>query len=197
MPVKDFEDDHGAVHHLAADLLLQVEGLRRGDLVVDQDDVGGLLLPHQPQLLPLPGPEVRRRVKAWALLREHADHLEPQRLRELAQLGQRCIELLVAHAGQLHGRYDGAGRLLVDLLHRHAWSLSGKPLNTDASHPLRCNLNIICWSPRSASSRSIRFHSENRSQSAVIVPARLSVPFEAIRNALLQKICGMPFCGCM
>jgi hypothetical protein len=33
----------------------------------------------------------------------------------------------------------------------------------------------------------MRFHSKNRSQSAVIVPTRLSVPFEAIRNALYQK----------
>ena len=50
---------------------------------------------------------------------------------------------------------------------------------------------------RGSSSRSMRFHSKNRSQSAVIVPTRLSVPFEAIRNALYQKSCGMPFCGCL
>ena len=37
--MKDFEDDHGAVHYLAADLLLKVARLRGGNLVVDQDDV--------------------------------------------------------------------------------------------------------------------------------------------------------------
>ena len=35
--VEDLEDDHGAVHHLAADLLLEVARLRGGDLVVDED----------------------------------------------------------------------------------------------------------------------------------------------------------------
>jgi len=50
---------------------------------------------------------------------------------------------------------------------------------------------------RGSSSRSMRFHSENRSQSAVIVPTRLSVLFEAISNALNQKRCGIPFCACL
>jgi hypothetical protein len=50
---------------------------------------------------------------------------------------------------------------------------------------------------RGSSSFSTRFHSKNRSQSAVIVPTRLCVPFEAIRKALYQKSCGTPFCGCL
>src|SRR5207245_3676727 len=62
-----------------------------------------------------------------ALLREFADDLEPQRLRELAQLGQRCIELGIAHAGPLHGRHDGARPLLAGFLH-HARSVSGQRL---------------------------------------------------------------------
>src|SRR6266705_3409602 len=41
----------------------QVELLRGRDLVVDEDHAGGLLLPHQPQLLPLPGSEIRRRAE--------------------------------------------------------------------------------------------------------------------------------------
>ena len=60
------------------------------------------------QLLALADAEVRRRVEPGALLRERADHLEAQRLRELAQLGERRLELDVAHAGQLHGRHEGA-----------------------------------------------------------------------------------------
>ena len=37
---------------------------------------------------------------------------------------------------------------------------------------------------RGSSSRSMRFHSKNRSQSAVSEPTRLSVPFEAMSSAL-------------
>ncbi len=37
--MEDLEDHHRAVHHLAADLLLEVAGLRGRDLVVDEDDV--------------------------------------------------------------------------------------------------------------------------------------------------------------
>ena len=85
--------------------------------MVDEDDVDGVLLPHEAQLLALAFSEVRRRVEPGALLREPADDLESQRLRELAQLGQRRLELDVAHAGPLHGRDDGALRLLVDILH--------------------------------------------------------------------------------
>ena len=38
--VKDLEDHHGAVHHLAADLVLEVARLRRRDLVVHQHEIG-------------------------------------------------------------------------------------------------------------------------------------------------------------
>ena len=44
---------------------------------------------------------------------------------------------------------------------------------------------------RGSSSRSIRFHSKKRSQSAVSEPTRLSVPLEAMSSALYQKSCGM------
>src|SRR5438552_19032365 len=55
----------------------QVELLRGGNLVVDEDDVHRLLLAHEAQLLPLPGSEVRPRLEPRALLREPADDLEP------------------------------------------------------------------------------------------------------------------------
>src|SRR5438876_739237 len=70
VPVKDFEDYQRAVHHLAADLLREVELLRGRNLVVDEDDVHGVLLTQEAQLLPLPGPEIRPRLDPRALLRE-------------------------------------------------------------------------------------------------------------------------------
>jgi hypothetical protein len=39
--VEDLEDDHGAVHHRAAGLHLEVAGLGGRDLVVDQDGLDG------------------------------------------------------------------------------------------------------------------------------------------------------------
>ena len=44
---------------------------------------------------------------------------------------------------------------------------------------------------RGSSSRSTRFHSKNRSQSAVSEPTRLSVPLLAIISALNQKSWGI------
>jgi hypothetical protein len=44
---------------------------------------------------------------------------------------------------------------------------------------------------RGSSSRSMRFHSKNRSQSAVSEPMRLSVPFEAMSSALNQNNAGI------
>ena len=44
---------------------------------------------------------------------------------------------------------------------------------------------------RGSSSRSMRFHSKNRSQSAVSEPTRLSVPFEAMSSALNQNSAGI------
>src|SRR5262249_9282007 len=51
--------------------------------------------------------------------------------------------------------------------------------------------------PPGLSSRSIRFHSVNRSQSAASEPTRLSLPFEAIISALYQNRAGIPFCRCL
>jgi hypothetical protein len=104
--VEDLEDHHGAVHDLAADFLLEVARLRGRDLVVDEDEVG--ILGDAAQLLPLAGAEVRRDVEFGPLLRERADDLEAQRFRELAQLGQRGVELDVAYAGQLYRGHDRA-----------------------------------------------------------------------------------------
>src|SRR5947207_781172 len=47
---------------------------------------------------------------------------------------------------------------------------------------------------RGSSSLSMRLHSDIRSQSAVIDPTRLAVPFEAMMSALYQNNAGTPFC---
>jgi hypothetical protein len=44
---------------------------------------------------------------------------------------------------------------------------------------------------RGSSSRSTRFHSKKRSQSAVSEPTRLSVPLLPMSSALNQKSCGI------
>ena|SRR5882672_4214423 len=84
-------------------------------------------------------PKVRRRVEPGALLRERADHLEPQRLRELAQLRQRRLELGVAHAGELHRRHDGAGWFLAGFF-------QGESIATDpapgSNSPPRIFMNV-------------------------------------------------------
>src|SRR4029077_15076394 len=101
-------------------------------------------LAQEAQLLPLPRPEIRRRVEPGALLRERPDHHEPQRLRKLPQLRQRRLELHVAHAGQLHRRHDGARRTLAGFFQLdsigtdHALGSSSPPrifMNVDLPQP--------------------------------------------------------------
>ena len=55
-------------------------------------------LAQEAQLLALAGSEVRRRVESRPVLGERGDDLEAERLRELAQLGERGVELDVADA---------------------------------------------------------------------------------------------------
>ena len=50
---------------------------------------------------------------------------------------------------------------------------------------------------RGSSSRSMRFHSKKRSQSAVSEPTRLSVPLLAISSALNTNKAGTPFSACL
>jgi hypothetical protein len=50
---------------------------------------------------------------------------------------------------------------------------------------------------RGSSSRSMRFQSKKRPQSAVSEPTLASVPFEAMSSALKAKSWGAPFCGCL
>jgi hypothetical protein len=109
--VEDFEDDHGAVHHLAAGLLLQVARLRGRDLVVDEDgvDAAGVRVgsgmarrlegaghrfhvDERLDFLALAGAQVGRGVEAGTLLGEGGDDLEAQRLGQVAQFGQRGLE---------------------------------------------------------------------------------------------------------
>jgi hypothetical protein len=84
-PVEDLQDHHGAVHHLGAHLLRQVERLRGRNLVIDQHDFGAVFEDFLFEFFPLAGAEVGRGLEAGALLGERVDDLEAERLRELAQ----------------------------------------------------------------------------------------------------------------
>jgi hypothetical protein len=114
--VEDFEDDHGAVHHLAADFLFQVARLRGRDFVVDQDGVDacrprdrrrraaagleaagqGFAIDEGADLLALAAAEVGAGIEAGALLGEGGGDRVAQGLGQVAQLGQRGFELGVA-----------------------------------------------------------------------------------------------------
>ena len=110
--MEDFENDHGAIHDLAADLLFEVARLRRRYFMVDENDLdvaltaadGGQrrLLPaavaactvHEgAYLLPLTDAQIGCGVEAGTLLHEGLNHLETQRLGQFAQLGERRLEL--------------------------------------------------------------------------------------------------------
>ena len=78
--------------------------------MVEEDQLGRAFLAQEAQLLALAGAEVRRLVETGALLREGGDDLEAERLGELAQLGERGLELEVLHAGELYRRHDGTLR---------------------------------------------------------------------------------------
>ena len=128
--VEDLEDDHGAVHHLAAGLQLEIARLRGRDLVVDQQrldragarhgvgrcgleaGLGGHELAH---LLALADPQIAVGVEAGALLGEGVHHAVAERLRQLAQFGERGFELGVADVGALHRGDDGLARFVGEV----------------------------------------------------------------------------------
>jgi hypothetical protein len=85
---------------------------------------GRLGLPHEARTLAFPVAKVRRRIKFGALLRKRTHDHETQGLRELAQLGQRCLEFDIAYARQLNGRNDCALPLIFCFLQHGARSLS-------------------------------------------------------------------------
>jgi len=97
--VKDLEDDHGAVHDLAARLQLEVARLRGRDLVIDQQRLDRACARHRGQrrrfkarlgsdevayFLALANAQVTRGVKTGALLRKGLDNPVAQRLRQFA-----------------------------------------------------------------------------------------------------------------
>ena len=86
----------------------RLQRLRRRDLVVDQDELGAAFLDLALSSSRLPVPKYAAASKLGALLREGVDHLEAERLRELAQLGERSVELGVADARSLDRGDDRA-----------------------------------------------------------------------------------------
>lgn len=116
--VEDLEDDHGPVHHLAAQFHLQVARLGRRQFVIHQDDLDlpAVIAIHEvTHLLPLADAQISRRIKTGALLDEGVHHLQAQRLGQLAQLGQRRLELEIADSGQLDRGNHGVYGLFLDV----------------------------------------------------------------------------------
>ena len=129
--VKDLQDDHGAVHDLAAHGFFQIACLRWRDVVVDQQHgdavglrIGGvarsviwrgtdMALDVLADLLAFAHAEISRGVEAGALLHEHVDDLVTQGLGQIAQFGQRRFEFDVADLGQLNCGNDGVEGLVV------------------------------------------------------------------------------------
>ncbi len=118
--MEDLEDHLRAIEDVDTHLLLEVARLRRRQLVVDEQEVAQRRLgraDHGLQLFALAAAEVGAAVEGSALLRDRVDDGDAERARELAQLGQRALELLVGYIGQLHGSDDGALRLVFGVEH--------------------------------------------------------------------------------
>src|SRR6185369_10076821 len=86
--VENLEDDHGAVHHLAADLDFEIARLRRRNLMIDEDgvdfaraeaggfDITGFVVHEVVNFLALADAQIGRRIEAGTLLDEGADDFE-------------------------------------------------------------------------------------------------------------------------
>jgi len=119
MPVKDFEDHHGAVHHLAAELLLEVE-VCEGEIswsmrTMSTGSSWFSTSSRSSSRLPVPKYAAESNLARFCVNLPTTSN--PSVFRELAQLRERGVELDVADAGLLHRRHDGAGPLLVEFLH--------------------------------------------------------------------------------
>ncbi len=168
--VEDFEDDHGAVHHLAADFLFEVARLRGRDFMVDENGVDlagvgigggvqrllegagrGFAIDKGAHLLAFAFAQIGRGIEAGALLGEGGGDLVAQRLGQVAQLGQRGLELDVAYVRQLHGRDDGGPGLLFDFfLHAGRAALRGR----SRSVPVIAMPAGMAWRGSAATGRS-------------------------------------------
>jgi hypothetical protein len=88
VPGEDVEDERGAVDDRHLELLLEVALLARRELVVAHDHVRVGRLGRRLDLEQLARAEVRVRVRLRAMLHVLADHDDPGRAQQLAQLGQ-------------------------------------------------------------------------------------------------------------
>ena len=128
----------------------------------------------------LPAPETAQRPYGTA---------SRQRLQALAPVGS-----VVTLRPQTIDKY---GRTVAEMF-RNGQNVNLAMVSSGQAYPLRgpaATPTGSIWAPAMApptsSSLAIRFHSKNRSQSALSEPMRLAVPLEAIRKALLQNSCGM------
>ena len=127
------KDDHGSVHHLTANFLLEVARLRWRNLVINKKDsnlaatsvdrrlrqfvelkVRRFIIHKAADFLALANAQIGRLVETGTLLHKGVHNPVTQRFREFSQLGQRRLELDVVHARQLNGGYNGAWGLLLD-----------------------------------------------------------------------------------
>ena len=83
---EDVEDHLRTVEHLGLEFAFEVAGLGRGEIVVEDDDVGIVMLDEHRQFGDLAAPEVGGLVGPFASLRQLRDHLRSGRLGEAAEL---------------------------------------------------------------------------------------------------------------
>jgi hypothetical protein len=95
---EDIEDQRGAVEDLdpVAQRPLQLPLVTGGELVVEDDHVGGSLVRPLDQLLHLAQADEGGRVDALPPLHHLAQHIDPGRVGQLGQFGQRLLDGPVA-----------------------------------------------------------------------------------------------------
>ena len=88
---KDIEDKLGAVNHPGVDQLFDVALLRSGEVVVEQQQIGGDRSGSARDLLQLAASDQGRRVGTVAVLQKLSDDFRARTHRQRAQLGQRLF----------------------------------------------------------------------------------------------------------
>jgi hypothetical protein len=117
-PREDVEDQLGAVHHLDPELLLEIPHLRGGEVVVEDRDVGIVLLGGGLELCELALPDEGRGVDRAAPLHHAVEHASAGGCRaEVLQLLERALQVgAVARAVPDQHRALSARRVR-DLVH--------------------------------------------------------------------------------
>ncbi len=99
---EDVEDDRGAVDGGAAEELLEVPVLRRGQVVVEHDGVGVEALAQRGDLLGLAAADEGRRVGSVAPLHDAAHDVGARAVHQAGQLVQLLADHLLGQTGEDH-----------------------------------------------------------------------------------------------